>query len=1146
MSCVPLRDFLDTLRLAGIAVGLREYQDAARLVERLGRNSETKLSNLRTGLAALIGRTPAEVVHIEALFDQHFVMELQVEDCGTGISASPDGSELVEKPSKRRQATFISWVVLTTFIAALAVYWLTPRQASTSPDLGVLPVDAGVPLLPEPPLPAPIRVPPELPVAPRIIHWAPLAGTLLGLPLVFWGLLYGWRRRRELRQWAQQLRRRQLGQLPGPAEPRWPVNERLQPPLTRFELDDMATVLGRMNGGQGPQLDVVRTVRATAQMGSIPTLFYRLQRQSQPIWMLVDVSHDMRLWKRKADALVSGLQQRGIALEVRYFDGNASEISIHTDAPTELLKNVLRYTTQTSLVVISTGSDVTSARGELAPWVEELAEFERSVWLNPIADQTLWRPQLLRRRFPMPVLPMTARGLISAAHWLVLKTQSPLLAQEDRLLAQRPVTSEDRQRLKRLLVLAPHAPLELASLLRQEFCADVPEETLLHLTAEAADFSGHALQLRPQRKERLIGELQELDRSLPVKQRTEERVRSFLLSLLQAAEPPVGTLGHLRWQLEYAMQQVYLHDAVNEQIRKATDTLEQLLMGPLFDEVHSRIGQLGLPNQPRPRGAPTLPIAAPVAREIERRLGKLIAQPLGALLSVPSATLHTEEGGTMPAAPRSRPDRFELSVVGFLVVLCAVFAAWSGIGVEQLFHQKVYTIREEPTTAKDRAVLIIETAQSDFYATTTLCSDVACRDVSVSVPLTAGRGRIEVLRRTEHTFYHVRSRLPQGNLGYSDSVRVTRLAPLQPLSRSLIRKQVGSLLLVFSAKKVGRDMGPVEYEVIDAEGVARAGRGGLPVEMAKGVALISIDAAGYRPESLSVTITPEQQLEKTIVLTPIGPHFHRDIISNLSTSPPTTVPVPTGLGDAINRDMASVPDLAVNFPQQAAKNENSANFTPAQVAGRMVKISGCRFKMGSNQSSYPDEKPEHGVYVPSFWIDETEVTVNAYRACVDDDTCTPAATSGKCNYANAEKGQHPINCVTWNQARQFCQWAGKRLPSEAEWELATRGSASREYAWGSDRPEQQLCWRRNEGTCEVKSYPPGKTANGVYDMAGNVWEWTQDEHRGCYEGCNIDFGRVIRGGSWRSEDPTLVRGALRGRESATGYTDDIGLRCAKF
>ena len=176
---------------------------------------------------------------------------------------------------------------------------------------------------------------------------------------------------------------------------------------------------------------------------------------------------------------------------------------------------------------------------------------------------------------------------------------------------------------------------------------------------------------------------------------------------------------------------------------------------------------------------------------------------------------------------------------------------------------------------------------------------------------------------------------------------------------------------------------------------------------------------------------------------------------------------------------------------------------PSGTAGEMVAVAAGPFVRGATDGE-PDEKPVRRLSLPAFAIDRTEVTIEAYAACVRTGACP--AVPGAATPAPAD-GRLPAVGVSWTEAAAFCAWAGKRLPTEDEWEKAARGSDGRRYPWG-DRPE---CQRANfgnfggDGRCAaegapgrpvaVGSFPSGASPYGALDMAGNVWEWVADRYR---------------------------------------------------
>jgi formylglycine-generating enzyme required for sulfatase activity len=223
--------------------------------------------------------------------------------------------------------------------------------------------------------------------------------------------------------------------------------------------------------------------------------------------------------------------------------------------------------------------------------------------------------------------------------------------------------------------------------------------------------------------------------------------------------------------------------------------------------------------------------------------------------------------------------------------------------------------------------------------------------------------------------------------------------------------------------------------------------------------------------------------------------------------------------------------------------------------GIMILIPGGKFEMGSREGPGENDHglPRHEETVATFYLDKTEVTVEAYSACVEQHKCDKPPTKGACNWDKTGRERHPINCVDWDQAKSFCKWLGKRLPLEKEWEYAERGPENRKYPWGSGPPTGQLCWSGagevRESTCPVGSHDGGDTPLHVQDMAGNLCEWVEDAYHcspstvGCFDSAHAS--RVLRGSDWNDTKPEEVSGAYRSwnQHSTQGFY--IGFRCAR-
>jgi formylglycine-generating enzyme required for sulfatase activity len=212
------------------------------------------------------------------------------------------------------------------------------------------------------------------------------------------------------------------------------------------------------------------------------------------------------------------------------------------------------------------------------------------------------------------------------------------------------------------------------------------------------------------------------------------------------------------------------------------------------------------------------------------------------------------------------------------------------------------------------------------------------------------------------------------------------------------------------------------------------------------------------------------------------------------------------------------------------------------------------------------------VAVAPFFLDATEVTVAAYGACVRAGRCQPAGNAAQdvdlrgdgspradaaCNGDRPDRADHPVNCVAWADARAYCAFIGKRLPTENEWEWAARnGGRAVVYPWGDAAPADRACWSGEgngeagprAGTCQAAGHPAGDSAAGVKDLAGNVAEWTETgdvaltDSRG-RGGVPV---RIVRGGGFAETSPVPLRADARAKAVPTKRAPDLGFRCAKI
>ncbi|KAF0109241.1 MAG: hypothetical protein FD146_285 [Anaerolineaceae bacterium] len=269
-----------------------------------------------------------------------------------------------------------------------------------------------------------------------------------------------------------------------------------------------------------------------------------------------------------------------------------------------------------------------------------------------------------------------------------------------------------------------------------------------------------------------------------------------------------------------------------------------------------------------------------------------------------------------------------------------------------------------------------------------------------------------------------------------------------------------------------------------------------------------------------------------------------------STPTPTITPTPT-------------PTLGIGSTWTSPKDDmvmvyvSAGEFTMGMDADQALGICN-QFVSGCSRGWFTDEEPVHKVYLDAFWIDQTEVTNAMYALCVADGGCQPPvknySKTSTSYYGNSQYDNYPVIFVDWNKANDYCTWAGRRLPTEAEWEKAARGTDERTYPWGNDAPNANLLnYNSNVGdTTVVGTYPNGASPYGAYDMAGNVWEWAADWHSWTYyqnspteNPLGPDSGqyRVLRGGAWQYND-CYVRSAYRWSYPSYSYLN-VGFRCSR-
>jgi formylglycine-generating enzyme required for sulfatase activity len=223
----------------------------------------------------------------------------------------------------------------------------------------------------------------------------------------------------------------------------------------------------------------------------------------------------------------------------------------------------------------------------------------------------------------------------------------------------------------------------------------------------------------------------------------------------------------------------------------------------------------------------------------------------------------------------------------------------------------------------------------------------------------------------------------------------------------------------------------------------------------------------------------------------------------------------------------------------------------------MVYVPGGTFVIGSN-SGTEDSKPPHSVTLSPYWIDKTEVSNAMYAKCVNAGKCQPPrhnyTSIYPSYYNNSTYANYPVVYVYWDNAESYCNWAQRRLPTEAEWEAAASGPQKLTYPWGNTVDNNYFnALQKRFGTTEVDAYPLGASYYGALNMAGNVWEWVNDffdKYRSNAPTINptgptsSTLGHVDRGGSWSSPNKTDITTYNRIANKIDITKDLIGFRCA--
>jgi hypothetical protein len=850
MASFPFADLLDTLRLKGVAVGVADYQAAARLIARW---DGATAGDVRLAIAALLATNAEQHALVLETFDEIYVHE----------PSPPPPPPRSPNWFERFVAALRPWHLGVLVIAGLLVFaaarlfppQLPPSQTSSNASPPVTaPIE--VPPIPEPALPPPPVIPNN-----AANSWLTALAALLSATLI-------WAARTRNAQYVSAIRAWQqaLADLGGPSY--YTALADVAPARQmRHALSDAATLLGRRFAEtiESDELDVDLTLAETLRGGLRPALVFKTPPLPSPIVILRDIGPEMRAWVDKIDAFVNQLAKSGVVIEPWYFDEDAAFVSRTTHGRPVTLSSLANRHDGSALLVISTGAGVPSALADRrSGWIRILAEWPDRVWLTPISHPLYWRAELRRQdALPLRVCPMTRQGVITAARVL---TSGDISTARQRASDVRSITPDDVERVKRLVAMVPYPTIKLVEQLRQRFLPDVPEDVVLFLSERGRGRSSGMVRLDESEIRRLAAAMR---RDAPAR---ELEIRGFLKDILDRSRPEPGSAAYLRWELDTAIHDLHLAALAPQDHTPPTQTLQRLADGPLGEEVRTALGIAAAASQGR---------AARAVRKLESRP---VAPPPLSLDRIVSTRWPWPRVGELLAAG-----------VGAAVV-AAVLAQWHPFGGREVPHElNAYVLVWVPGDQGSGGALLAYKS-ANVAATIPNVADVYRKDEKGegnvgSVKFDPGVSTIAfpVSRDMTGAQYQLRAALDEGNLAVSDSLYVPAqrevIAPppppgtpvpvivdIRPWARVRIRRSDGTYVNitgddpseqapVYTPFSVMLLPGDYKFEC-DTEGLTRTQTFDVSVKLATAPQVVSLTMPGFDPDRVVDDLIRQPALRK--------------------------------------------------------------------------------------------------------------------------------------------------------------------------------------------------------------------------------------------------------------------------------------------
>ncbi len=632
---LPLGEFLWSLRQRGIATGLRDYRSLERLLLRW---PSTDPVLLRDAVAAIVARNEQELADVRTAYDEWF------DEKEPAPPPPPPRTRQVP-----RARTFLAALALVLLVISALSGWKVWRwKHQPTPTHIEQPRPSARANTPTPP------PPPPLPPEPRgnSLRTPAVAAGIAALVIVCAAAIWQTQRRRA--RWKRAYLNETIAGTTGPSRYETTV-KRAEPLIDRTLVEDVATIIGQgvEVDEQSDRLDIEQSLRLTLGAGMCPQLAFEAPPRNAAVLVLQDTGAEMRPWREKVDALVAELVRQRVAIERWFFNSDPSTVWSESFGQRVTLERLSGQRGELSLLIISSGDTAGRIIEQHASACMVLRRWAYRAWLNPVANAAYWPSALWR--LPIRVWPFTRNGLRGMA-WDLAHTS--LAVPNDLADAPRAVGEDDIERMKRLIALVPSPTLALADELRRRYAPDIPEEVVLFLAAEGT-FRGERYCLPKEETVRLLA-AERTD--TPSRER---RIRHFLLEVLHDSEPAAGSVAHLRWQLDLAMQQMQVSAMGEGSYAEPLNLLGALAEGPLREEVEAAVG--------------TLRHTPPVERAVRRTLRDAASR-------LPSVV--PDSVRTLP--PRLAWPGWAAIPIAAVIACCSFLAARpAGRGTGELLHHKV-------------------------------------------------------------------------------------------------------------------------------------------------------------------------------------------------------------------------------------------------------------------------------------------------------------------------------------------------------------------------------------------------------------------------------------------------------------------------